>query len=129
ERDLDAFAGLDDRREEREVVGRADAEALADLAPRDRGDGLIDVVAAERGVAIGGEHLEDALMQLEDRDVEGPDPEVIDRDPIRATPSPGTILYGRVPAASVRSSKPRPRRRLTEKTVWLASRILFFRAA
>ena len=47
------------------------------------GDGdqqVVDVVAAEVGVAVGGDDLEDALVQLEDGDVEGAAAEVVDGD-------------------------------------------------
>ena len=40
----------------------------------------VDIVAAEPGVAIGREHLEDALVQFEDRDVERAAAEIEDRD-------------------------------------------------
>ena len=40
---------------------------------------MIEVVAAERRVAPGGEHLEHALAQLEDRDVECPATKVVHR--------------------------------------------------
>jgi hypothetical protein len=41
---------------------------------------LVEVVTAEMRVAVGGLHLEDALADLEDRDVEGAAAEVVDRD-------------------------------------------------
>ena len=40
----------------------------------------VDVVAAEMGVAIGREHLEHAVLDAEDRDVERAAAEVVDRD-------------------------------------------------
>ncbi len=44
------------------------------------GDGDVDVVAAEEGVARRREHLEDVARQLEQRDVEGAAAEVVDAD-------------------------------------------------
>ena len=41
---------------------------------------LVEVVAAEVGVAVGGEDLEHAVADLEDRDVEGAATEVEDGD-------------------------------------------------
>jgi hypothetical protein len=43
-------------------------------------DRLVEVVAAEVRVAVGREHLEDAVADIEDRDVEGAAAEVEDRD-------------------------------------------------
>ncbi len=45
-----------------------------------QGQGRVDVVAAEAGVAVGGEDLEDALVELEDGDVEGAAAEIEDGD-------------------------------------------------
>ncbi len=41
---------------------------------------VVDVVAAEAGIAIRSEHLEDAFIEFEDRDVKGAAAEVKDRD-------------------------------------------------
>ena len=40
----------------------------------------VDVIAAETGVAVGREHLEDAVLDPEDRDVEGSAAKVVDSD-------------------------------------------------
>ena len=47
------------------------------LLERPAKDAVIEVVAAERGVAVGGKHLEHAARELEDRDVERPTAEVV----------------------------------------------------
>jgi hypothetical protein len=43
-------------------------------------EGAIEVVAAEEGVAVGGQHLEDAVGDAQDRAVEGAAAEVVDGD-------------------------------------------------
>ena len=47
---------------------------------RDRDQQVVDVVAAEVRVAVGGDDFEDAVVQLENRNVEGAAAEVVDRD-------------------------------------------------
>ncbi len=41
---------------------------------------VVDVVAAQMRVAVGGEDFEDAFLQFEDRDVEGAAAEIVDGD-------------------------------------------------
>ena len=60
---------------------RADSE----LAPDQIGQDLlhqqkVDVVAAEMGVAVGRQHLEDAVLDAQDRNVERAAAEVVDGD-------------------------------------------------
>ena len=65
------------------------------------GDGPVEVVAAERRVAAGGLHLEHALDQLEDGDVEGAAAEVVDREECPGCPCPARRP---APPRSARSS-------------------------
>src|SRR5207247_1438760 len=43
-------------------------------------DRAVEVVAAEVRITVGREHLEDAVLHAQDRDVERPAPEVVDGD-------------------------------------------------
>ena len=43
-------------------------------------DALVDVVAAEVGVAVGGLDFHDAVADFKDRDIEGAAAEIVDRD-------------------------------------------------
>ena len=62
------------------VLGDVDALVLAELGDQPVHDPLVDVVAAQVGVAVGGDDLDHVLADLQDRDVEGAAAEVVDRD-------------------------------------------------
>jgi ribosomal protein L12E/L44/L45/RPP1/RPP2 len=53
---------------------------LLELCDQPLDDQVVDVVAAEVGVAVGRDDLHDVVADLEDRDVEGAAAEVVDRD-------------------------------------------------
>src|SRR4029079_17438831 len=63
------------------ILREVDALGLLELLAQPVDDALVEVVAAEVRVAIRASNLEDALAQLEDRDVERAATEVVDRDP------------------------------------------------
>ena len=62
------------------VLREVDSLVLLELGDHPLDDRLVPVVAAEVVVAGGREHLEDAVADLEDRDVEGAASEVEDED-------------------------------------------------
>ena len=51
---------------------------LLALAQQALGDGAVEIVAAQRGVAAGRQHLEHALLQPQQREVEGAAAQVVD---------------------------------------------------
>jgi hypothetical protein len=66
--------------EEHLVLRDVDAGVLLELGDQPVDDHLVDVVAAQVGVAVGGQHLDDLVADLEDGDVEGAAAEVVDGD-------------------------------------------------
>ena len=52
----------------------------ADLAANPIGDSAIEIIATQRRVAAGREHLKDPARQPQDRDIKGAAAEVIDRN-------------------------------------------------
>ena len=63
------------------ILPKIDALILLELIDQPVHDALVEVVAAEIGVAVGRLDLEDAVADLEDRDVERTAAQVIDGDP------------------------------------------------
>ena len=82
--DLRLLGGLLQPLQRHLVLGQVDAVLLLELAREVLDDAHVEVFAAEEGVAVGRLHLEEALVDLEDRDVEGAAAEVIDRDRLGA---------------------------------------------
>ncbi len=77
---LGALGGLLEALQRHAVAAQVDAGLLLEVLDQPVHDALVEVLAAQEGVAGGGAHLEDALGELEDRDVEGAAAEVVDRD-------------------------------------------------
>jgi len=63
------------------VAAQIDRRLGAELLDQPVDDALVEVLAAEVGVAGGRAHFEDPLRELQDRDVEGTAAQVVDRDP------------------------------------------------
>ena len=80
ELDLRLLGGLVEALERHLVGGQVDALVLLELGDHPVDDRLVEVVAAEVVVAVRGLHLEDALAELEDRDVERPAAEIPHED-------------------------------------------------
>ena len=62
------------------LLGEVDAGLGFELRDDPLHDAVVPIVAAEVGVAVGAAHLEDAVAELEGRDVKGASTEVIDGD-------------------------------------------------
>ena len=62
------------------VLPEVDAGLAQELGDEPVDDPLVEVFAAQEGVAAGGPHLEEAVRHLQDRDVEGAAAQVVDRD-------------------------------------------------
>ncbi len=80
ELDLRLLGGLLEALEGLLVGAQVDALVLLELGQEPLDDALVEVVATEVGVAVGRLDLEDALAELEDRDVERAAAEVVDGD-------------------------------------------------
>ena len=62
------------------VVAKVDPFLLLELVGEEIDDLGVEILAAEEGVAVGRLHLEHAVADLEDRDVERAAAEIVDRD-------------------------------------------------
>ena len=80
ELDLGLLGRLVEALQRHRVLAQVDAVVALELRHHPVDDGLVEVVAAEVVVARGGLDLEDALAQLEHRDVEGAAAQVEDED-------------------------------------------------
>ena len=60
------------------ISAEIEAEIAESVIEGDGDQQIVDVVAAEMRVAIGGDDFEDSIVQLEDGDVEGTAAEVVD---------------------------------------------------
>jgi hypothetical protein len=80
ELDLGLLGGFLEALEGHRVLADVDAFLLAELLGEEVDEALVPVVAAQVRVAVGREHLEDAVADVEDRDVEGTAAKVEDRD-------------------------------------------------
>ena len=62
------------------VLAQVDGVRLHEVLDQEVDDPLVEVLAAEEGVAAGGPHLHHAIADFEDRNIERAAAEVVDRD-------------------------------------------------
>ena len=65
------------------VAGQVDAVRLFELGHRVLHDALVKVVAAQMGIAAGGQHRKGAVLDLDDGHIKGAAAKVIDQDLLR----------------------------------------------
>ncbi len=80
ERDLGFDDGLADCLHGFGIAAKVESEVATNIVERDGDQQVVDVVAAEMRVAVGGDDFEDPVVQLEDGNIEGAAAEVVDRD-------------------------------------------------
>ena len=80
ELDLGFFRGLLEALKSHRVLADVDAFFLAELLGEEVDDALVPVVAAQMGVAVGAQHFEHTVADIEHRDVERTAAQIEDRD-------------------------------------------------
>ena len=64
-----ALGGVAQPLQRHPVLGQVNAGFGAELGHQPVEDGVVKVVAAQESIAVGGQHLKDAVAQLQDGDV------------------------------------------------------------
>ena len=62
------------------ILAQVDALFTSELVGDPVEDALVEVIAAQEGIAVGGLDLEHAVADVQDRDVKGATAQVVDRD-------------------------------------------------
>ena len=80
ERDFGFDDGFADGLHGFRVAAKVEAEVAANIVQGDGDEQVVDVVAAEMRVAVGGDDFEDSVMQFQNGDVESAAAEIVDGD-------------------------------------------------
>ena len=94
---LGALGGLLQALQRHPIAAQVDVRRLLEFLVQVIDDALVEVLAAEEGVAVGRLHLEDAGVQLQDRDVERPAAQIVDGDLLAPVAHRGAGLAGAPP--------------------------------
>ena len=78
--DLDAFCFKADSLHVVRIGAEVDAMFLSNLVNEVIRQPTVEVIAAEMSIAVGGQHFEDAVLELEDGDIESTAAEVVHSD-------------------------------------------------
>ena len=62
------------------VLGQIDAVRSAELRHSPLNDALVKVIAAQMGIAAGGQHRKGAVLDLNDRNIKGAAAQIVDQD-------------------------------------------------
>ena len=62
------------------IAAQVQSHVASNVIERNGDQQIVNIVAAQMRVAIGGDHFEDAVVQLEDRNIEGAAAQVVDCD-------------------------------------------------
>ncbi len=80
--DLGLFSRLFQPLQSHAILAQINALLLPELVGHPVDDDLVEVIAAQEGVAVGGFDLEHAVAHVQDGDVEGAAAQIIDCDPL-----------------------------------------------
>ena len=62
------------------VAAKVDSEIAANVVDRNGDEEIVDVVPSQMRVAVGGDHFENSIVKLENRNVESAAAEIVNDD-------------------------------------------------